>query len=106
MRIDREIQYNAMGSHLGLVLANDFVIYFEKNWLQNCPFDFKPFYHGWYADDIFVLFLSLEHLEVFRNVLNGWPANTTFTIKNETQNRMFFFDVQSIRGNIYPFCLP
>ena len=27
---------------LDLTLANAFLVYFEKNWLQNYPSDFKP----------------------------------------------------------------
>ena len=42
----------AMGSHLGLMLANAFLVHFEKNWLQNCPFDLKPYYYRQYVDDI------------------------------------------------------
>ena len=46
----------AMGSPLGLTLANAFFIYFRKNWVQNCPTDFKPHYYRRHVDDIFVLF--------------------------------------------------
>ena len=45
-------------------------------------------------DDIFVLFTSPEHLEVFRN---GRYTNMLFTIENEKQSRMSFLDVQIIR---------
>ena len=31
-----------MSSLLGPTLANALLEYFEKNWLQNCPSDFKP----------------------------------------------------------------
>ena len=49
---------------LGLTLANAFLIYFEKNWLENCPSNFKIDYY-WQYVDIFVLFTSQEHLEAF-----------------------------------------
>ena len=52
-----------MGFPLGQTLANVFLVYFEKNWLQNCPAD--------YVDDIFVLFPTPEHLEAIQNFLNG-----------------------------------
>ena len=32
----------AMGSPLGSTLANVFLCYHEKNWLQNCPSELKP----------------------------------------------------------------
>ena len=35
----------AMGSPLGPTLANAFLVHFEKNWLRNCPSDFKPHYY-------------------------------------------------------------
>ena len=60
-----------MGSPLGPTVANTFLVHFEKNWLQNCPSDFKPHYYQWYVNDIFVLFTSPKHLEAFRNFLNG-----------------------------------
>ena len=60
-----------MSSPLGSMLANAFLVHFEKNWLQNCPSDFKPHYCRQYVDDIFVLFTSTKHLEVFQNFLDG-----------------------------------
>ena len=32
----------AMGSPLGPTLANAFLCYYEKKWLDNCPIHFKP----------------------------------------------------------------
>ena len=85
-----------MVSPLGPILVNAFLVHFEKNWLQNCPSDFKPYYYRRYVDDIFVLFTSPQHLEAFRNFLNGRHENMSFTIESEKQNRMFFLDVQII----------
>ena len=61
---------HAIGSPLGPTLAHAFLAYFEKSWQQNCPSDFKPHYYRRYVD-IFALFASPEHLEAFRNSLNG-----------------------------------
>ena len=85
----------AMGSPLGPTLANAFLVHFEKNWLQNCPSDFKPHYCWGYVN-IFVLFTSPKHLEAFRNFLNGRHANMSFTIEREKQNRMSFLDIAII----------
>ena len=60
-----------MGLPLGPTLPNTLLVHFEKNWLQNFQSDFKPYYYRWYVDDIFVLFTSPQHLEAFRNLLNG-----------------------------------
>ena len=72
------------------------LVHFEKNWLQYCPSDFKPFYYRRYVDGIFVLFTSPQHIETFENFLNGRHTNMSFTIKSEKQNRMSFLDVQII----------
>ena len=84
-----------MGSPLSKTLANAFLVHFEKNWLQNCPSDFKPHYCWGYVN-IFVLFTSPKHLEAFRNFLNGRHANMSFTIESEKQNRMSFLDIAII----------
>ena len=83
------------GSPLGPTLANAFPVHFEKNWLENCPSDYRR-----YVDDIFVLFTSPKHLEAFRNFLNGRHANLSFTTECEKQNRMSFLDIAIIRENI------
>ena len=74
-------------------MANTFLVHFEKNWLQNCPSDFKPHYYQWYVNDIFVLFTSSKHLEVFSNFLNGRDANISLTTEREKQNRMSFIEI-------------
>ena len=86
-----------MGSPLGPALANAFLVLFEKNQLQNCPSDFKPYYCRRHVDDIFVLFTSPQHVEAFQNFLNGQHANMSFTLESEKQNRMSFLDVQISR---------
>ena len=55
----------AMGSPLGLRLANAFLCFHEEVWLNDCPEHFKLVYYRWYVDDIFSLFRSLDHLEKF-----------------------------------------
>ena len=98
-RLYKQVDGVAMGSSLGLILANTFLVYFEKNWLQNCPSDFKPHSYRRYVDDIFVLFNSPEHLEAFRNFLYGRHTNLSFTTENENQNRISFLDMQIIHND-------
>ena len=93
----RQVDGVAMVSPLGPTLANAFLVHFEKNWLQNCPSDFKAHYYRRYVDDIFVLFTSPKHLGAFRNFLNGRHVNMLFTIEREKQNRMSFLDIANIR---------
>ena len=86
----KQVDGVAMGSPLGPTLTNAFLVYFEKNWLQNRSSDFKPHYYRRYVDDLFVLLPSPEHLEAFQYFLNGRQAKMSFTIENEKQNRMPF----------------
>ena len=53
----------AMGSLLRPTLANAFLCYHEKIWLQNCPSEFKPVIYRRCADDTFLLFCSKHHIE-------------------------------------------
>ena len=66
----KQIDGVAMGSPLGPSLANAFLSYHEKNWLNNCPQGFKPAFYRRYVDDIFKLFKSNDHLKYFQNFLN------------------------------------
>ena len=60
----------AMGSPLGPTLANVFLCYHGKIWLQNCPSEFKSVIYRRYVDDRFLLFRSKRHIEKFRNHLH------------------------------------
>ena len=86
----------AMGSPLGPTLANAFLVYNEKNWLDHFPLEYRPFYYRRYVNDIFVLFNSAEHLKRFHSYLNSRHFNISFTIENEKDNRMSFLDVNII----------
>ena len=55
----------AMGSPLGPTLANFFLCYHEKIWLENCPSEFKPVIYRRYVDETFLLFRSKHHIEKF-----------------------------------------
>ena len=94
----------AMGSPLGPTLANTFLVYHEKNWLENCPVEYRPLYYRRYVDDIFVLFNSAEHLKRFYSYLNSRHLNLSLTIENKKDNRMSFLDVHIIREKRH-FCL-
>ena len=55
----------AVGSPLRPTLANVFLCYHEKIWLQNHPSVFKPVIYRRYIDDTFLLFRSKHHIEKF-----------------------------------------
>ena len=52
-----------MGSLAAPTLANAFLCYHEKIWLNERPSQFKHVVYIHYVDDVFVLFKSKEHLK-------------------------------------------
>ena len=87
----------AMGSPLGPSLANAFLSYHEKNWLNNCPQGFKPVFYRRYVDDIFILFKSNDPLKHFHDFLNSYHINMSFSMEIEKENKLPFLDVEIIR---------
>ena len=95
----KQIDGVAMGSPLGPTLANIFLCYHEKSWLQRCPRDYKPVYFKRYVDDIFCLFDNESHVQEFLTYLNSRHQNMNFTFENESENYMPFLDVKVIRSD-------
>ena len=56
-KLYKQVDGVTLGSPLGPTLANSFLAHFEKNWLQNCPCDFKSRGYWRYADDIYFCFI-------------------------------------------------
>ena len=67
-----------MGSLLGPVLANLFMGYHERNWLQEFDIGEVLFYRR-YVDDIFCIFKSEIDAENFKYLNSKYP-NVKFTI--------------------------
>ena len=86
-----------MGSLLELSLANAFLSYHEKKWLNNCPQGFKPVFYRRYVDDIFMLFKSNDHLKYFQDLLNFCHINMSFSMETEKEDKLSFPDVKIIR---------
>ena len=93
----QQIDGVAMGSPLGPTLANIFMSYHEKSWLENCPISFKPVYYKRYIDDIFVMFTSPGHIDLFKNYMNTCHDSINFTSEVEVQNKMPFLDFEFFR---------
>ena len=100
----------AMGSPLGPTLANVFLCYHEKIWLQNCLSEFKPVIYRRYVDDTFLLFRSKHHIAKFQNYLNHQHKNIKFTSETENKNSISFLDIKITRDNnkfmISVYCKP
>ena len=88
-----------MGSPLGPTLANVFLCYHEKIWLQNCTSEFKPVAYRMCVDDTFLLFRSRYHIEKFRNYLNHQHENIRFTSAIKIENSISFLDIKISRSN-------
>ena len=83
----------AMGSPLSAPMANIFLCYHEKKWLDECPSEFKPLFYKRYVDDTFVVFKESRHVPLFLNYLNGKHANIKFTMEKEESNKLSFLDM-------------
>ena len=86
-----------MGSSLGPSLANAFLSYHEKNWLNNFPQGLKPAFYRRCVDEIFTLFKSNDHLKYFQDFLNSCHISMSFSMETEKENKLSFLDVEIIR---------
>ena len=85
-KLYKKIGRVAVGSLLGL-----FLCHYKKNWLNECPSQFKPLVYRRNVGDIFVLFKSKEHLKLFVNYMNLKHKNIKFTYEAEDSNNFFQF---------------
>ena len=88
-----------MGSSLGPILANIFLLHHEEKWLNKCPVEFKPSFYRRYVDDIFVLFKSSESADSFREYMSSKHQNINFTVEQENVGSLSFLDVKICRKN-------
>ena len=89
----------AMGYSLGTTLANAFLCYHEKIWLQNCLSEFKPVIYRRYVDNAFLLFCLKHQIGKFQNYLNHQHKNIRFTSEIENENSVLFLDIKISRDN-------
>ena len=87
-----------MGSPCGPTLANAFLCYYEKIWLDECPANFKPIIYKRYVDDTFLLFEDPSHVDQFLDFLNNKHINIKFTKELESEGQLSFLDVQVIKN--------
>ena len=71
----------------------------RKRMVGNCPSHFKPIIYRRYVDDIFVLFSSEEHLQLFVDYMNKQHRCINFTSEIEKNNTFSFLDINIIRQN-------
>ena len=96
----KQIDGVAMGSALGPTFANSFLCFYEKKWLEQCPDKSKWVYYRRYADNIFVLFKSRDHLIKYSDYLNKCHPNMKFSFQEKKYGKLSFLDVEmSGEGN-------
>ena len=83
----------AMGGPLGGHLANIFLCYNEKRWLEQCPLEFKPLYYKRYLDDTFIIFKDPSHANLFCNYLNNCHKDIQFTSELENNQTLNYLDL-------------
>ena len=85
-----------MGSPLGTLLANIFMISLEDN---NLP-KLELYLRNWkrYLDDTFA-YVLLDKIDMILHELNSYHPNIKFTYELESYNKLAFLDVSAIRAN-------
>ena len=82
----------AMGSPLGSLFANIFLAFHKRNWLTNCPLEFKPLVFRPNIDDWFVVFRFRNHVRPFLDYFNSQYPIITLTSELETDSTLPFLD--------------
>ena len=80
--IYNQIDGVSMGSPLAPILANLFMGYHEKDWIEKAQVAKHTFYKR-YVDDIFAVFESELDTETFHTYLNTKHKNTNLHMKNK-----------------------
>ena len=85
-----------MGSPLGPVLANIFMVELERNIIPTLSNDILLWKR--YVDDI-ICFIKLTPIKKVLQTLNNYHTNIKFTIEIESENKISFLDVLLIGNN-------
>ena len=95
----KQVDGVAVCSPLVPTLANAFLCHYEKEWLDNCPVHFKPVICKRYVDEIYVLFFSKEHLQLFVEYMDKQHKCLKFTYEVENDDSFSFLDIKINRHN-------
>ena len=98
-KLYKQIDGVAMGTPCGPTLANIFLNFHEKNWLNNCPPELKPKVYKRYVDDTFLLFENRDQMENFLQYLNVQHPNIRFTREVEEGGSLSFLDILITKAN-------
>ena len=95
----KQVDGLAMGSPIAPILANIFLCFHEKKWLNDCPVQFKPKLYRRYMDDSFLVFSDINHVDLFLNYLNNKHPNIKFTKEIENNGYLPFLDINIKKEN-------
>ena len=89
-------QIEGLGMGLPLLLGNFmsffiFMSFYEQQWLDDCPVDFKLAFYRRDEYDTFLLFYHRDHARKFLAYLNEKHSNIKFTMESEKQNSSLFW---------------
>ena len=88
-----------MGSPLGPTLANLFLVYHERKWLESCQIQYRCKYYRRYVYDIFLMFEYKDQLKKFLRYTNLRYRNIQFTCEEESTDKILFLDISITRSN-------
>ena len=111
-KLYKQLDGVGMGLPLGPTFANIFLCFHERNWLANCPSEFRPVLYRRYVDDCFLVYNHISHVNKFLSFLNQQHPKIKFTKEVETNGTLPFLDVTvrhldcSIQASVYrkPTC--
>ena len=95
-----QIDCVSVGSLLAPILANLFMGYHEKDWIEKVQVA-KPTFYKRYVDDIFAVFESELDAEAVHTCLNTKHRNNKFTYKKQIENKLpFLYILMSNNENL------
>ena len=83
-----------MGSPLGPVLANIFMVHLEQEMIPRLSGVMSTWFR--YVDDTFT-FIKEDQIEYVQQTLNSFHTDISFTYETEVDNRIAFLDVSITR---------
>ena len=93
-KIFRQVNGVAMGSPLGPVIANIFMVELEKQLIPTMGDDLDLWFR--YVDDTFT-FIKKEKVDDVIRILNNFHERIKFTYEKESNNSIAFLDVTVLR---------
>ena len=95
-QVYRQVDGVAMGSPLGPIIANIFMVQLEESIVPNLEEDMPLWLR--YVDDTFT-FIKYTKVEMIKTILDSFHKDIEFTYEIEEENSISFLDVRVIRAD-------